>query len=221
MGSCALRLGCLAGPARRSKQQRQEVLRMTAFHEAGHTLVALLTNNAQLLHKVTILPRGQSGGAVRVLDEQRLDFRLSVVLTLGVSTVPCLQTFFLPDHKDEGYETKAQILAQIDVSMGGRVAEEMLLGADNVTTGAGMDMAQATELARRFCMVYSMSELGLSSFAQSEPAPATRTLIEKEVEKILEESYARVVALLKANSPKLTALAETLLLHEVCLCCFI
>ncbi len=55
----------IMGPARRSKKQRVEVLRMTAFHEAGHTLVALLTKHADVLHKVTILPRGSSGGAVR------------------------------------------------------------------------------------------------------------------------------------------------------------
>jgi ATP-dependent metalloprotease len=107
---------------------------------------------------------------------------LSVLLVL---CLPAAQTYFLPDHRDEGYETKAQILAQIDVSMGGRVAEEMLLGPDNVTTGAGSDMAQATELARRFCMVYSMSSLGLSSFAKSEPSPETRAVIDREVEAIL------------------------------------
>jgi hypothetical protein len=69
--------------------------------------------------------------------------------------------------------------------MGGRVAEEMLLGPENITTGAGSDMAQATELARRFCMVYSMSELGLASYAQSEPSGETRAHVDREVDAIL------------------------------------
>jgi len=159
---------------------------MTAFHEAGHTLVALLTHSSQHLHKVTILPRGGSGGA----------------------------TYFLPDHKDDGYTTLAEILAEIDVSMGGRVAEEMLLGPDNVTTGAGSDMAQATELAKRFCSLYGMSKIGLSSFARVEPSPLTKTMIDKEVEVILDEAYARVKNLLKTNRDKLSLLAEALLVHE-------
>jgi ATP-dependent metalloprotease len=117
-----------------------------------------------------------------------LGFAFGVLCSLSTcASVLCfaLQTHFLPDHRDEGYETKAQIMAQIDVSMGGRVAEEMLWGIDNVTTGAGSDMAMATELARRICMVYSMSDLGLASYAQSKPSAATRAIIDREVDRIL------------------------------------
>ena len=97
-----------------------------------------------------------------------------------------LQTYFLPESKETGYLTKAEVLAQIDVAMGGRVAEELTLGPDNITTGAGQDMVQATELARRFCMSFSMSNLGLSSYAQSEPSEEKKAVIDKEVERILE-----------------------------------
>lgn len=71
--------------------------------------------------------------------------------------------------------------------MGGRVAEEITLGPDNVTTGAGQDMSQATELAKRYCMAYSMSRLGLSSFTneRSPPSPETLRIIDLEVESIL------------------------------------
>lgn len=176
----------IMGPAKKSRVKKESVMRLTAYHEGGHTLVALLTPGADPLHKVTILPRGFSGGA----------------------------TYSLP--KDDEMLTKETILAQIDVCMGGRAAEELIYGPEMVTTGAGMDMRQASDLARRFCIAYSMSELGLSSFAGGnyEPSPEKKAEVDAEVEKILRASYARVVDLMKSNRDKLDRLATALLEHE-------
>jgi len=163
-------------------------MRLTAYHEGGHTLAALLTAGADPVHKVTILPRGFSGGA----------------------------TYSLP--RDEDFHTKRNILAGIDVCMGGRAAEELVNGADSITTGAGMDMQQATSLARRYVMAFSMSGLGLSYFSptdpETKPSPETKAAIEGEVERLLQESYARVFGLLRERRGDLDRLAAALLEYE-------
>lgn len=175
----------IMGPAKKSRVKRADQMRLTAYHEGGHTLAAIKTPGAHDLHKVTIMPRGFSGGA----------------------------TYSLP--KDDELETKEAILAAIDVCMGGRAAEELVYGEDKVTTGAGMDMQQASSLARRFTMAYSMSSLGLSSFADgTKPSPEKRAAIDREVEKILQDSYVRVKGLLASNRPQLDQLAGALLEHE-------
>jgi ATP-dependent metalloprotease len=170
----------IMGPAKKNRVRKEETMRLTAYHEGGHTLTALLTRGADPLHKVTILPRGFSGGA----------------------------TYSLP--KDDELATKESILAQIDVCMGGRAAEELIYGPEKITTGAGMDMSQASELARRFCSVYSMSELGLSSFGNTEPSPDRKSAIDTEVEKILRASYGRVFSLMTTNKKELDRLALAL-----------
>lgn len=160
-------------------------MKLTAYHEGGHTLAAIKTAGAHDLHKVTILPRGFSGGA----------------------------TYSLP--RDNEMTTKEAVLAQIDVCMGGRAAEELVYGPTKVTTGAGMDMQQASRLARDYCTAYSMSSLGLSSFADgTRPSPATQGAIDAEVERLLQESYARVKGLLADNRGQLDLLAGALLEHE-------
>jgi ATP-dependent metalloprotease len=174
----------IMGPAKKSRVRRPEAMKLTAYHEGGHTLTALLTKGTDPLHKVTILPRGFSGGA----------------------------TYSLP--KDDELATRESILAQIDVCMGGRAAEEIVYGPDKITTGAGMDMSQASDLARRFCSLYSMSELGLSSFGNTEPSSDRKAAIDVEVEKILRMSYMRVVNLMQGHRSELDRLATALLEHE-------
>ena len=174
----------IMGPAKKSRVRNERTMRLTAYHEGGHTLTALLTHGTDPLHKVTILPRGFSGGA----------------------------TYSLP--KDDEMATRESILAQIDVCMGGRAAEEIVYGPDKVTTGAGMDMSQASDLARRFCSLYSMSELGLSSFGGTEPSADRKAAIDIEVERILRSSYVRVVDLVRGHRSELDRLAGALLEHE-------
>jgi ATP-dependent metalloprotease len=168
--------------------QLEKNLQLTAYHEGGHTLAALLTQGADPVHKVTILPRGFSGGA----------------------------TYSLP--RDEDYHTRQNVLAAIDVCMGGRAAEELVNGAAFVTTGAGMDMRQASSLARRFVMNYSMSDLGLSYYSVDDPAakpsPEKQAVIDAEVERVLQDSYKRVIGLLGARRADLDRLAHALLEYE-------
>ena len=102
------------GPAFRSRSRTEEELRLTAYHEGGHAITGILTPHAQRLHKCTILSRGNAGGV----------------------------TWYLED--DSNLNTRQKILAAIDVSMGGRVAEELIYGEDGVTTGAGSDMMNAS-----------------------------------------------------------------------------
>lgn len=176
------------GPALKSKKVTPEDMKMVAYHEGGHTLAQLLTPGASELHKVTILPRGRSGGA----------------------------TFSLPD--ESSYQTKKQILAYIDVCMGGRVAEELLNGPMAVTTGAGMDMTQASSAARRFVSTYSMSDLGLAVYDRNDresfPSEAKQAAIDAEVERMLDASYKRVFALIKDHRTELDRLAAALLERE-------
>jgi ATP-dependent metalloprotease len=151
-------------------------------------MAALLTEGADPVHKVTILPRGFSGGA----------------------------TYSLP--RDEDYHTRQNVLASIDVCMGGRAAEELVNGVQFVTTGAGSDMRQASSLARRYVMAYSMSDLGLSYYNSEEagarPSPDKQAIIDAEVERVLSESYRRVLALLRLRRADLDLLAAALLEHE-------
>ncbi len=175
----------IMGPAKKSRARKEETMRLTAYHEGGHTLTAMLTKGADTLHKVTILPRGFSGGA----------------------------TYSLP--KDDEMATRESILAQIDVAMGGRAAEEIIYGPTKITTGAGMDMSQASDLARRFCSLYSMSELGLSSYANTEPSADRKAAIDAEVEKILRTSYQRVHAMLTEHRKELDRLAAALVSSNI------
>lgn len=96
-----------------------DILQLTAYHESGHAVVAFNTAGANPIHKATIMPRGTALGMVTQLPE-----------------------------KDETSISKMQLLARLDVCMGGRVAEEMIFGADQVTSGARSDLQQATALAR-------------------------------------------------------------------------
>ncbi|KAI1729230.1 peptidase family m41 domain-containing protein [Ditylenchus destructor] len=187
----------LMGPAR--KQGRfpdEETNRNTAFHEAGHTLVAYFTKNATPLHKVTIIPRGPSMG----------------------------HTAQLPD-KDQYQVTRSQLMAQLDVLMGGRVAEELILGMENVTTGASDDLKRATQLAIEMVKRHGMSTtLGLRDYtvkdennslvSVNERSPQTNETIDQEIKKLLDESYARAKDLLTKYKKEHHALAEALLQYE-------
>ena len=114
----------------KSRVRPREDLEITAYHEAGHTLVALLTKDAMPLHKVTILAKGQSGGHTG---------------------------FTIPENM-QWHETKAQMLANMDVSMGGRIAEELIFGKEKITGGASSDLSSATRTAVSMVKKLGMSE---------------------------------------------------------------
>ena len=108
----------LMGPAKKSKIPDVDTNTITAYHEAGHTIVRYFTSDADPLHKVTIVPRGQALGFTAHIPAKEMYNR-----------------------------TRSQLLAEMDVMMAGRVAEEQIFGADKVTTGAASDFNQATRLA--------------------------------------------------------------------------
>lgn len=130
----------LMGAERRSHYVTDESKRATAYHEGGHALVALHTPGAMPLHKVTIMPRGSA---------------------LGI-------TFQLPEQDKDSY-TRKEYLAMIDVALGGRAAEEMIFGHDDVTSGCSSDLQRATDVAARMIRSFGFSDkIGLVAHGDDE-----------------------------------------------------
>ena len=177
----------LMGQERKSFFVSEPNRRVTAYHEAGHALVALRTPGAMAVHKATILPRGNTLGMVQMLPEE-----------------------------DTSSTTLRELRARIDVSMGGRVAEELVFGADSVTTGASNDLMQATAVARRMVTQYGMSELvGPICLAEQHASADTKRVVDAEVLRMLRESEQRVRSMLKELRPELDAVAKALLDNEL------
>ncbi|VVC97324.1 unnamed protein product [Leptidea sinapis] len=183
----------LMGPARRTRLPDDEANAMTACHEGGHALVAFYTKDAHPLHKVTIIPRGQSLG----------------------------HTAYIP-AKERYHVTKQQLLAMMDTMMGGRAAEELVYGPDKITSGASSDLKQATSIAVHMVREWGMSEkVGLrsmeapkSAFSQETIGPYTNELVDAEIKKLLSESYERAKAILRAHAKEHRALSDALLQYE-------
>ena len=157
----------LMGAERKSFVMRPQEVWNTCCHEGGHALIAMLTPGADPIHKATIIPRGRSLGHVLQLPEQD-------VVSL----------------------TRTQIMARIDVCMGGRVAEELMFGRNRVTTGATNVMQQATNLARRCVMQFGFSddeEGGVMGLMYEDDVrrlgEETRTRVDKEVKEMLQAAY--------------------------------
>uniref|UniRef100_A0A0K0EZ72 ATP-dependent zinc metalloprotease YME1L1 (inferred by orthology to a human protein) n=1 Tax=Strongyloides venezuelensis TaxID=75913 RepID=A0A0K0EZ72_STRVS len=179
----------IMGPARiKGTLPDKEVSENTAYHEAGHALVSLYTPHAIPLHKVTIIPRQN---------------------TLG-------HTSFIPE-KDVYQVTRASILAQIDTSLGGRVAEELIFGKDSITTGAANDLEQATSLTKSFIRNFGMSEnIGLRMYNtdSNDVSPQVTEKIDIEIDRIINESYERVKKILTERAIEHKRLAKALLEFE-------
>jgi cell division protease FtsH len=188
----------LMGVERRSMILSDEEKRNTAFHEAGHALVAAKTPGTDPLHKVTIIPRG---------------------MALGV-------TMQLPIDDKHTY-TKVYLEGTLIVLMGGRSAEEIVLG--HITTGAGNDIERATEIARKMVCDWGMSELGPLSFGKKEEAiflgreinqhrdysESTAVRIDDQVQKIILTAYQQAREVLNSNRDALDRIALALLEREV------
>eukprot|EP00475_Leptophrys_vorax_P001658 TRINITY_DN10911_c0_g2_i2.p1 TRINITY_DN10911_c0_g2~~TRINITY_DN10911_c0_g2_i2.p1 ORF type:complete len:361 (-),score=87.72 TRINITY_DN10911_c0_g2_i2:500-1582(-) len=179
----------LMGAERKSSVLSLEVKRTTAYHEGGHAIVAIFTEGSMPIHKATIIPRGSTLGMVMRLPET-----------------------------DRFSQSKRELLADLDVAMGGRVAEEMIFGQDAVTTGASSDIAKATQIARAMVLHYGMSDVvgPVQRSAQDLQAagPKTHAVIDSEVHRLIDESYNRVKKLLQEKKPELEKLAKALLDHE-------
>eukprot|EP00938_MAST-03A_sp_MAST-3A-sp1_P002788 g2788.t1 len=182
----------LMGAERKSFVMRPQEVWNTCCHEGGHALIAMLTPGADPIHKATIIPRGRSLGHVLQLPEQD-------VVSL----------------------TRTQIMARIDVCMGGRVAEELMFGRNRVTTGATNDMQQATNLARRCVMQFGFSddeEGGVMGLMYEDDVrrlgEETRTRVDNEVKEMLQAAYDRTMRLMTRNKSKLLTLANALKEYE-------
>lgn len=129
----------LMGPERKSRLPDEETNHIIAYHEAGHAIVCHYTKDSNPLHKVTIIPRGPSLG----------------------------HTAYLPE-KEQYLQTRSQLLAMMDMAMGGRAAEELIFGPEKVTTGSGNDLQRATDIAQRMVKDYGMSKtFGLRTVSKS------------------------------------------------------
>uniref|UniRef100_A0A3B3U5E0 ATP-dependent zinc metalloprotease YME1L1 n=1 Tax=Poecilia latipinna TaxID=48699 RepID=A0A3B3U5E0_9TELE len=177
----------LMGPERRSVEIDKKNKTITAYHESGHAIVAYYTKDAMPINKATIMPRGPTLGHVSMLPED-----------------------------DRWSETRAQLLAQMDVSMGGRVAEELIFGDENVTTGASSDFDGATQIAKLMVTRFGMSDkLGVMTYKDiTKQSPETQAAIEHEVRALLKESYDRAKNILKTYSKEHKKLADALLTYE-------
>ena len=177
----------MMGSERRSAVITPSTARMTAFHEAGHALTALLTEGADPIHKATIMPRGRALGMVMQL----------------------------PDG-DQTSMSRKQMLARLVVCMGGRVAEEIVFGDDNVTSGASNDIQQATKLAKAMVMNYGLSEkLGVMHVSEKEKhSDEVQRVIDEEIQSLLTESYQKAKNIIETHRKDLDAIANALIEYE-------
>jgi cell division protease FtsH len=190
----------LLGVERKSLTLTEHERITCAYHESGHAVVAALLPHADPLHKVTIIPRGRALGM-----EMRLPERDNYSY-----------------HRDKMY-------ANLAVSMGGRVAEELIFGYDKVSSGASSDISYATSLARDMVTRWGMSDLlgplqyadaeeevflGYSVNRQRNMSNETAQAIDKEIRRIVDEGYARAKVLLEENREELETLAQALLEFE-------
>ncbi len=190
----------IAGPEKKSRIISDSEKENTAYHEVGHALLAKLLNNCDPLHKVSIIPRG---------------------MALGV-------TLTLPE-KDHLTMKKVQLLDRITMTLGGRVAEEIIYGKDFITTGASNDLEKVTSLARNMVTKYGMSEkLGNLAYGKSEDhvfmgrdfghtrdySEEIAAEIDNEVQRIVNEQYEIAKTLLTQNQDMLEQIAKSLLERE-------
>ncbi|HUS24390.1 MAG TPA: ATP-dependent zinc metalloprotease FtsH [Candidatus Binatia bacterium] len=190
----------LMGAERRSMVMSEKEKRLTAYHEAGHAIVGLNVPDHDPVYKVTIIPRGRA---------------------LGV-------TQFLPEEDRYSY-SKQRLNSQICSLFGGRIAEELVFGADNVTTGASNDIERATDIARKMVTKWGLSDvmgplsyseddgevfLGKSVTQHKNMADETAHAIDREVRGIVERNYARSRKVLEDHLDRLHAMAEALVKYE-------
>ncbi len=190
----------MMGTERRSMVMTEDEKRMTAFHEAGHAIVAIHEAASDPIHKATIIPRGRALGLVMRLPE-RDNYSY---------------------HRDKMY-------ANLSVAMGGRVAEEIVFGYDKVSSGASSDISYATGLARDMVTRWGMSDelgplqyaeadeevfLGYSVNRQKNMSNETAQAIDKEIRRVVEQGYERAKSLLSEHRKELDTLAHALLEYE-------
>jgi len=190
----------MMGTERRSMVMSEDEKKLTAYHEAGHAIVGRSLPSHDPVYKVSIIPRGRA---------------------LGV-------TMFLPES-DRYSHSKEFLEGQICSLFGGRIAEELVFGADKVTTGASNDIMRSTELARNMVTKWGLSDkLGPLTYSEDEGevflghsvaqhkavSDETAHDIDKEIRSIIDRSYARAEEILKTNLDKLHLMSDALMKYE-------
>ncbi|ASQ44847.1 ATP-dependent zinc metalloprotease FtsH [Legionella clemsonensis] len=189
----------MMGAERRSMVMDENEKKLTAYHEAGHAIVGLSVPEHDPVYKVTIIPRGRA---------------------LGV-------TMFLPEQ-DRYSHSKRRLESQLSSLFGGRIAEELIFGAESVTTGASNDIMRATEIARKMVTTWGLSNLGPLTFGEEqgevflgrtvnqhkEISDKTAQNIDLEIKEIVDRNYQRAKEILLANMDKLHLMAEGLIKYE-------
>ena len=185
------------GPERKSKVMNEKERKITAYHEAGHAIVGHVLPDSDPVHKVTIIPRGSTGGV----------------------------TWFLPPE-DRSYKNIYELKDILARAMGGRVAEKLIFGTDAITTGASSDLKNVAELAKSMIveegmgsstrnLVFPSGDVGYYTITTGKPySEKTAELIDAEIKKLSDEAAKRAEEVLKANKAVLDKLAEELLKHE-------
>jgi len=190
----------MLGAERKSMVLSESERRLTAYHEAGHAVIALRLEGLDPVHKVTIVPRGRA---------------------LGV-------TASLPEEDRHSY-SKDYLIARLVMLFGGRAAEEMIFGPEKITTGAGNDIERATTMARRMVSQFGMSEsvglmavgdndqevfLGRELGHRQQVSEKTAELVDGEIKRLLDEAYATAVRILSEHRELLESIAQSLLERE-------
>ena len=188
----------IAGPEKHSRVIPEHERRLTAYHEAGHAVVMHALPDLDPVHQITIVPRGQAGG----------------------------MTIYLPDE-DRSYLSRSYLLDNIAGLLGGRAAEQLVLG--DISTGASNDISRATQMARKMVGTYGMSDrMGNAAFdaghdevfigksmAQTRPySEETAAEMDQEIRRIMDEAYGRCRKILEQYRPQLDQVAQFLLQHE-------
>jgi cell division protease FtsH len=184
----------LMGAERRTLVMSEEEKKMTAYHEGGHALESLKMEGSVPIHKATIIPRGRALGMVQSLPE-----------------------------RDQISQSRKEMIAHLAMAMGGRAAEELVFGDDNVTSGAAADIQQASRIARAMVTQFGFSK-HLGKVAYTDPnsdvfhgpkvAEQTQKQIDDEVRSILDDAYYTAMSILKKHRKQLDTLAKGLLEYE-------
>ena len=193
----------LAGPEKKDRVMSEKRKTLVAYHEAGHALVGALMPDYDPVQKISIIPRGRAGGL----------------------------TWFTPseDRMDSGLYSRSYLQNQMAVALGGRIAEEIIFGEEEVTTGASNDLQQVARVARQMVMRFGMSErlgqvalgrqqgnmfLGRDISAERDFSEATAATIDDEVHNLVDQAYHRAKAVLVNNRHILDQLAQMLIEKE-------
>lgn len=188
------------GPERKSRVITERQKRVVAYHEAGHAVVARSLPDSDVVRKVTIIPRGMAGGV----------------------------TWFLPDEETSGLMTRKYLKTNLAIALGGRVAEELVMSDDDITTGASGDLQKVTQIARQMVMQWGMSDLGPIAYGRKEElvflgreigeqrdfSESVAEKIDREVNQLVTEAHETARRLLKEHQAQLESVAQALLEFE-------